>query len=179
VFDLHDFISGCRAAAVQREPVGGVRALLAAALSDCSSIADALPVTRAELCPLYSGADVTIVKVVWAPGMEFPPHNHLTWACNGIYRGAEHNVLYRLVDGALVETGVLDLREGDVGVLSDDAIHSVTNPRASDFSAAIHVYGGDFASLPRSNWLGDPPYRVRAEISQTRVMFDEANRGRG
>jgi hypothetical protein len=52
----------------------------------------------------------------------------------------------------------------------------VTNPLASDLSAAVHVYGGDFASLPRSNWLGDPPRQVRAEISQTRAMFEEANR---
>jgi predicted metal-dependent enzyme (double-stranded beta helix superfamily) len=116
------------------------------------------------------------MKVVWAPGMVFPPHNHLTWACNGLYHGGEHNVLYRLVDGALVETGTLSLGEGEIGVLADDVIHSVTNPRSTGLSAAIHVYGGDFASLPRSNWVGDPPRQTRADVALTRAMFEQANR---
>jgi predicted metal-dependent enzyme (double-stranded beta helix superfamily) len=176
MFDLEDFIAGCRVAVTRVEPAAAVRDLLADVLSDRESLSVALPATRAELCPLYSGPDVTIMKVVWAPEMEFPPHDHLTWACNGIYRGVEHNVLYRLVDGALVETGVFDLGEGEIGLLEDDAIHSVTNPRSSELSAAIHVYGGDFASLPRSNWVGDPPRPVRADVAQTRAMFEEANR---
>jgi predicted metal-dependent enzyme (double-stranded beta helix superfamily) len=176
MFELEDFIAGCRVAVTQDEPVAAVRELLAEALSDREGVAIALPVTKAELCPLYSGSDVTIMKVVWAPKMEFPPHNHLTWACNGIYRGVEHNVLYRLADGALVETGVLDLGEGEIGLLDHDAIHSVTNPHSSELSAALHVYGGDFASLPRRNWVGDPPRPVRADITQTRAMFEDANR---
>jgi len=176
MFDLENFIASCQVAVTQEEPIAAVHELLAEALSDRRGVAVALPVTKAELCPLYSGPDVTIIKVVWAPNMQFPPHDHLTWACNGIYRGVEHNVLYRLVEGALVETGVLDLGEGEIGLLDDDAIHSVTNPRSSELSAAIHVYGGDFVSLPRSNWVGAPPRRVRADVAQTRAMFEEANR---
>jgi hypothetical protein len=42
-------------------------------------------------------------------------------------------------------------------------------------TAAIHVYGGDFLTLPRSNWVGDPPTRVPASVEETRAMFEAAN----
>jgi predicted metal-dependent enzyme (double-stranded beta helix superfamily) len=178
MFDLDQFIEGCRDAATEPEPWLAVRELLEEALSDRASIAGALPATRAELAPLYSGHDVTIVKVVWAPRMVFPPHDHLTWACNGIYGGAEHNRLYRLEEETIVECGELSLEEGQVGVLDEDAIHGVLNPRSTMLSAAIHVYGGDFLRLPRGNWTGDPPTRRPTDVEQTRAMFERANDGR-
>lgn len=69
----------------------------------------------------------------------------------------------------------VELTEGEVGVLDHDAIHSVTNPHSRQLSAAIHVYGGDFVNLPRSNWIGDPPTKVPANIEHTKAAFDAAN----
>lgn len=175
MFDLDEFVTECRDASTEPTPWLAVHELLQQALRDRSGVATALPATKAELSPIYAGEDVTIIKVVWGPSMRFPPHDHLTWACNGVYEGAEHNTVHRIVDDELVEVSRFELRDGDIGVLDGDAIHSVTNPHPRNLSAAIHVYGGDFVNLPRSNWIGDPPTRVRASLEHTRAIFDAAN----
>ncbi len=178
MFDLEEFIADCRRAAAEPEPWTAIRELLSRALADRASVAAALPATRAELTPLHAGPDVTIVKVVWAPRMTFPPHDHQTWACSGIYGGHERNRVHRLVDGSLVDTDGFDLDEGEVGFLDADAIHSVVNPRSQELSAAIHVYGGDFLRLPRTNWIGDPPVAQPADVEVTRAIFDAADAAR-
>lgn len=176
MFDLDEFIARCRSAATDPDPRGAVREVVAAALSRRSDVVDALPPTRAELAALYAGADVTIAKVVWAPGMAFPPHNHLTWACIGIYSGCEENRLFRLANGALIESGGFELDEGQIGLLGDDVIHGVVNPRSDQLTAAIHVYGGDFLHLPRSNWVGQPPTQQPASLEVSQAIFEAANR---
>jgi predicted metal-dependent enzyme (double-stranded beta helix superfamily) len=176
VFDLDEFITRCRSAAIDADPRGAVREVVAEALSRGSDLLDALPPTRAELELLHAGPDVTIAKVVWGRGMAFPPHNHLTWACTGIYSGCEVNRVYRFAGGRLVESGAFQLDEGQVGLLGDDAIHSVVNPRSDHLSAAIHVYGGDFVHLPRSNWIGEPPTQQPASIEVSQAIFEAANR---
>jgi hypothetical protein len=42
----------------------------------------------------------------------------------------------------------------DAQPLGKDSIHSVSNP-PSKFTAAIHVYGGDFFATDRSEWDAD------------------------
>jgi hypothetical protein len=51
----------------------------------------------------------------------------------------------------------------------------VRNRDRGPLCAAIHVYGGDFPSLPRTNWMGDPPRRRPAGIDATQQMFAAAN----
>jgi predicted metal-dependent enzyme (double-stranded beta helix superfamily) len=175
-FDIDAFVGQCRDAVTgEAEPWSAVREVLEASLGDRASVAAALPVERAELAPLHIGDDITVVKVVWAPGMVFPPHDHLTWACNGLYAGTEHNTLFELDDDGLRPTGEFVVEEGGIGVLDADAIHAVRNPDRRALSAAIHVYGGNFPSLPRTNWMGDPPRREPASIEATQQMFAAAN----
>lgn len=176
MFDVDEFIASCRGIAAGFEPWTAARGILERALEDRSAVATALPATRAEIEVLHPGPEVVITKVVWGRGMSFPPHDHLTWACIGIYGGAERNTLYRVEDDGLVVSGGFELHEGDVGVMLDDEIHSVVNPRSTELSAAIHVYGGDFLELPRSNWMGDPPARVPAGIEYSKSLFEAANR---
>ena len=73
------------------------------------------------------------------------------WAANGIYVGREENTLYRRAQGGLVVSGAKQLDAGSVLLLGDDAIHSVANPLRS-YTAAIHVYAGDYFAVPRSEW---------------------------
>ena len=47
--------------------------------------------------------------------------------------------------------GGKELPAGDVLVLGHDVIHSVANSRR-EFAVAVHVYGGDFFSVGRSEW---------------------------
>jgi predicted metal-dependent enzyme (double-stranded beta helix superfamily) len=176
-FDVDAFVAACcEAATRESEPWLAVEELLTEALRDRGAVAAALPVTKAELVPIYVGPEVTVVKVVWAPAMTFPPHDHLTWACNGLYSGCELNSLYRLDDDVLRPAGELVIDDGEIGILDADAIHAVRNPDPHRLSAAIHVYGGDFPKLPRSNWVGEPPQRVPADIELTKQLFADANR---
>ena len=101
------------------------------------------------------------------------------WAAIAIYRGLEDNAFYRRQGAAIVSSGGKTLSEGDVQLLGDDAIHAVHNP-AGSYTGAIHVYGGDFFGVPRSQWdavtLEEAPYdvdAVRREFEQAEKDFNE------
>jgi predicted metal-dependent enzyme (double-stranded beta helix superfamily) len=66
------------------------------------------------------------------------------------------------------------LFEGDVGVLPETAIHSVTNP-LERYTGGIHVYGGDFFATKRSQW--DPETRAEepSDGDVIRALFEHAN----
>jgi len=151
MFDVDDLIERCRAALAEPEPRLAVRDALAGAVARPSDVESALPLHRAEIERLHAAAELTVIKVVWAPGMTIPPHDHRMWAAIGIYAGQEDNALYRRSGTSIEQSGGRRLEEGDVVLLGDDAIHSVTNPRAG-LTGAIHVYGGDFFGVARSEW---------------------------
>ena len=87
------------------------------------------------------------------------------WAAIGIYGGREDNTFYRRQGSAIVASGGKELAEGEVLLLGDDAIHAVHNP-VRKYTGAIHVYGGDFITTPRSQWdaetLTEEPYDLEA-----------------
>jgi hypothetical protein len=73
----------------------------------------------------------------------------------GIYAGQEDNVFCRRSDPVhrhLTESGGKVLRTSDIAVLGDGSIHGVIKP-TDRLTGAIHVYGGDFANQPRSQWV--------------------------
>lgn len=119
--------------------------------------------------------ELTILKVVWAPGMTLGPHDHRMWAAIGVYSGGEDNSFYRRAENTLTPSGGKSLRPGDVELLGDDAIHGVTNPTMS-FAGAIHVYGGDFFATPRSEWRGEPFREQPYDVEYVLNYFEEANR---
>jgi hypothetical protein len=63
------------------------------------------------------------------------------------------------------------VRRGDVVV----AAGAVTNPTAQ-FAGAIHIYGGDFFSVPRSEWRGQPYREQPYDVDYVLNYFEEANR---
>ena len=173
MFDLDDFLVECRAAVRGDEPIHAIREVLARAVSDPRGVADALPITCAELVPLCVDADLTVLKAVWAPHMRIRPHNHLMWAAIGLYGGQEDNLFFRRTETSLTTSGCRQLHEGDVALLGDDTIHSVHNPR-SRFAGAIHVYGGDLPGrTDRTEWDGDR--EVPVDFDAARRRFEEAN----
>jgi predicted metal-dependent enzyme (double-stranded beta helix superfamily) len=126
---------------------------------------------------LHHTPDLTVIHVVWAPGMTLFPHDHRMWAVIGIYAGQEDNAFYRrTAPGArtLVESGGKELAEREVVVLGDETIHSVTNPLGV-LTGAIHVYGGDFVNEPRSQWGPGPREERPFDLDEANRQFDEAN----
>ncbi|MFQ5938003.1 MAG: hypothetical protein ACE5LB_16505, partial [Acidiferrobacterales bacterium] len=110
----------------------------------------------------------------WGPGMAFPPHDHRMWAVIGIYGGREDNTFYRRSSEGLTKHGGKQLNTKDTIPLGETVIHAVTNP-LEQLTAAIHIYGGDFFAMPRSEWdletLEERPYDLEKNLR----LFEEAN----
>ena len=132
------------------------------------------PVELGGITNLHNSPELTVLRVVWTPGMKLNPHNHNMWAVIGMYGGTEDNAFYRRSDNGLVASGGKEVNEGDVVVLGDDVIHSVANTR-QNFAAAIHVYGGDFFSGDRSEWDPETLTEGPRDLAGTMRRFEEAN----
>jgi predicted metal-dependent enzyme (double-stranded beta helix superfamily) len=177
-FDIEEFLDACRGAATEAEPRQAVRELLQRTMSAPGDVAEALRPQMGGLTLLHQSDDITVVHVVWAPGMRIYPHDHQMWAVIGIYAGQEDNSFYRRAEAdrrRLVESGGKELRTGDVITLGDDTIHAVANPTAG-LTGAIHIYGGDFVNEPRSQWGPGPMEERPHDYSVTLEQFAEANR---
>ncbi|MEY2452562.1 MAG: hypothetical protein QOD92_2136 [Acidimicrobiaceae bacterium] len=174
MFQIEEFITECQQALTEHENRRAVREVLTRAVADSTSVASALEHHHAGITLLHNTEDLTVLNVVWGPGMKLQPHDHRMWAAIGIYAGQENNGFFRRDGVTITESGGKELREGDVLMLGDDAIHSVTNPLRS-YTGAIHVYGGDFVQQPRSQW--DPGSLIEEPYDMERVLkqFEASN----
>jgi predicted metal-dependent enzyme (double-stranded beta helix superfamily) len=177
MFDLDAFLVACQDANRESEPRQAINAVLEAAVSDPGAVADALPPTKAEIVPLHRSPELTVLKVVWAPGMTLGPHDHRMWAAIGVYSGGEDNRFFRRAGETLASTGGRELRPGDVCLLGRNAVHSVHNG-TDHWAGAIHVYGGDFFATPRSEWRGEPPREEPYDVDRILALFAAANDAR-
>lgn len=181
MFDLDRFIADCRAAVAEGENgQRAIRELTTRAVSDHAAVLRRLgEPTQGGLTPLYRGPELTVLNVVWNPKMTIMPHNHQTWAVIGVYTGAEDNIFWRRLPestkGEVEAAGAKALRTGDCTALGKDIIHSVTNPLGK-LTGAIHVYGGDFFAIERSEWdpeaLEEHPY----DLEKAKQMFAASGR---
>jgi predicted metal-dependent enzyme (double-stranded beta helix superfamily) len=175
MFDVNELVADCMEAVREQEPRLAVREVLERAVSNPGELQWALPATRAELVPLHVSDELTVLKVVWAPGMSFRPHNHLMWAAIGLYGGQEDNTFYRRTGDGIVPSGRRELTTGQVALLGDDTIHAVANPRTT-FTGALHVYGGDITKRPgRSEWDEQTGREIDYDFDGVRHYFDECN----
>lgn len=180
MFDLDRFIADCRDAVAAEASHKAVREIVARAVADPAAVMRGLGEPRfAGVERIYHAGDLTILNVIWGPMMTVMPHEHRMWAVIGIYTGAEDNMYWRRLPGAPGESrveaaGARSLRVGDAEPLGRDIVHSVTNP-IPRLSGAIHVYGGDFFAVQRSEWdaetLCERPYNVERNMR----LFNEAN----
>ena len=110
--------------------------------------------------------------------MTLLPHNHQMWAVIGIYTGREDNIFWRRVPGSqggkVEAAGARALCEKDAEPLGRDIIHSVTNPIAR-LTGAIHVYGGDFFAVSRSEWNPESLLERRYDVDGVMRQFEESN----
>src|SRR5947208_8728188 len=179
MFDLDRFIEECRDAVAADPSHKAVRDLVARAVSDPGAVLAGLgEPAYAGVDKLYNGPDLTILNVVWGPRMTIMPHNHLIWAVIGVYTGREDNIFWCRVPGAeagrIEAAGAKSLGERDAEPLGRDIIHSVTNP-VSRLTGAIHVYGGDFFAISRSEWDPETLHEGRYDLEKNMRLFEEAN----
>lgn len=177
-FDADGFVVQCRAALVDSAPERAMREVVTRAVAEPGSVMHALgEPERAGIFPLLRSPDLTILNVVWAPGMSQIPHDHRMWAVIGIYTGREENTFWRRASGEperVEDAGTRALDTGEVFPLGRDVVHSVTNPLPR-FTGALHVYGGEFLETPRSEWDPESLRERPFDVARALRAFEEAN----
>ncbi len=179
MFDLDRFIADCRDAIAADPSHKSAREVLARANADPATILAALgEPQQAGVTPLYKSAELTILNVVWGKQMTIMPHDHRMWAVIGVYTGREDNIFWRRLPGeagGLIEAaGAKSLGERCAEPLGREIIHSVTNPLGR-LTGAIHVYGGDFYGIERTEWNPETLLERPYDFELHRRMFAEAN----
>ncbi|MHA1109362.1 MAG: hypothetical protein ACTSQV_09655, partial [Alphaproteobacteria bacterium] len=169
------FVEDCKAASDEGDSHKAVREVLARAVAEPGQVLKGLgEPTEAGFGKLLHRNDLTILNVVWAPLMTLLPHNHNMWAVIGVYTGREDNIFWRRNGDVIEAAGANALSVKDAEPLGRDIIHSVTNP-IEKLTGAIHIYGGDFFEMARSEWdpeaLTEQPYDVEKNLR----LFKEAN----
>lgn len=179
MFDVDQFVSDCNEAVAETNPRRAVLDLVTRAVSSPAAVLKGLgEPQRAGVQKLYNSDKLTILNLVWGPHMTLMPHNHEMWAVIGIYTGREDNIFWRRLaeeDGGKVEAaGAKALCEKDAVPLGRDIIHSVTNP-VDRLTGAIHVYGGDFFGVPRSEWDPETLLEGTYDVEKNLGLFEKAN----
>jgi predicted metal-dependent enzyme (double-stranded beta helix superfamily) len=180
MLDLDRFFADCQAAAVQDASHKLVRDVVARAVSEPDAVIAALgEPQRAGLDVLFRSSNLTILNVIWGPGMTIMPHDHRMWAVIGVYTGREDNILWRRLPAdtnrEIEAAGARSLGRGDCTPLGPDIIHSVTNP-IPRLTGAIHAYGGDFLEQKRSEWDAETLHERPYDVAKARQMFEDSNR---
>jgi predicted metal-dependent enzyme (double-stranded beta helix superfamily) len=179
MFDLDQFIADCRAAVAEDESHKSVREVVARAVADPAGVLKGVGEPRfAGVERIYHAPDLTILNVIWGPMMTIMPHEHRMWAVIGVYTGAEDNMFWRRVgepgSSRVEAAGARSLRVRDAELLGRDIVHSVTNP-IPRLTGAIHVYGGDFFAVERSEWDAETLAERPFEVDKNMRLFTEAN----
>jgi predicted metal-dependent enzyme (double-stranded beta helix superfamily) len=180
MLDLDRFFADCQDVAAQDASHKGVLEVVARAVSEPGAVLAAVgEPQRAGLNILYRSPSLTILNVVWGPGMTIMPHDHRMWAVIGIYAGREDNIFWRRLppDGtrAIEAAGARSLSRGDCTPLGPDIIHSVTNP-IPRLTGAIHVYGGDLLERERSEWDPETLHEQPYDAEKARQLFEDSNK---
>ena len=154
-FDKDEFVTECLGAVVSGNGArAAVKDIVDRTVSNPLAIeAEVRPRTESPMMTIWHRSDeLTVLHIVWPPGADLFAHDHNMWAVIGIYGGREDNQFYRhLEDGRIEPHTGKTLSERDVIMLGSDVVHSVTNP-TRDWTAALHVYGGEFFTTPRTMW---------------------------
>ena len=178
-FDLDQIIVDCMAALAETAPSKAVHELLVRAVSDSAAVEDALgKPERGGIHRLHVSDELTVLNVIWAPRMTLMPHNHNMWAVIGVYGGREDNIFWRRRKddplGRIEAAGAKSLGPNDVRSLGSEIIHSVTNP-TSKLTGAIHIYGGDFFAVERSEWDPENLHERPYDLEKNLKLFEDAN----
>jgi len=179
MFDLDRFIADCHAALRADPSHKAVREVVARVVAEPAAVLAGLgEPRRAGVEKLHHAPDLTILNVVWGPRMTIRPHNHLMWAVIGVYTGREDNIFWRRLPddagGGIEAAGAKSLGERAAEPLGRDIIHAVTNP-LSRLTGAIHVYGGDFFAVTRSEWDPETLCEQAYDLQGAMRIFEESN----
>ena len=175
MFDKDRFVADCRAALDGADSSRNVREVVARAVTDPGAVLQGLGEPKAGgIVPIHRSADLTVINVLWPSNMVIMPHNHNLWAVIGVYVGREDNILWRRLpaDSArgIEAAGAKSPSTRDALAFGPELIHLVVNPSAK-VTGAIHVYGGDFFAIERSEWDPDSLQERAFDVEKAQRMF--------
>jgi predicted metal-dependent enzyme (double-stranded beta helix superfamily) len=178
-FDIAEFIDECRRCLGEPSPQLAVKDVVARTVARPADLEIAFgPSTGWRIDKLHNDAELTVLHFVWPPGVDLFPHEHKMWSTVGIYGGVEDNTMYRRVGDRVEVSGHRRGEAGDALMLGIDGIHSVQNP-TRQWTAAVHVYGGDFFDHPRLQWDKQTGAPAPFDLSNAkRELADTEARGR-
>lgn len=154
-FDKDEFVAACLTAA--RSGNGSpkaVKEIVDRAVSNPAAIeAEVRPWSESPMMTVWHRSEeLTVLHIVWPPEADLFAHDHNMWAVIGLYGGREDNQFYRRLDDGTIEPHTSKtLLKHDVVSLGSEVVHSVSNP-TREWTAALHIYGGDFFTTPRMMW---------------------------
>ncbi len=155
MLDVQQFVADCRSALAEPDRVGALReALHRVGERPDDVIAAVGEPQRGGVYALHHAPDLTVLNVVWTPGMTLAPHDHKMTAAIAVYAGKEENSFFRRAGDRIEAAGGREVGLGDVLLLGDDAIHAVHGDD-DHYTGAIHVYAGDFFNRDRAVWHFD------------------------
>lgn len=173
--EIERFIADCITANEETDAQAAVNEVLARAVSTPAAVLAALgDPGKAGLNVLLSSPTLTIFAATWTPQMNLMPHNHLMWANIGIYTGREDNIFWKRTSDGIKAFGANALFVKDTAMLTEDALHSVTNP-LQRFTGGIHIYGGDFFDTQRSQWNSETLEEEPFDGTRIREIFQREN----
>ena len=174
-FERDRFVEECVAASRESDSQGAVHEVLQRAVADAGGVLAGLGTPQhAGVDVLHRSPTLTVFAAHWAPRMSLPAHDHRMWALIGLYTGREDNIYWRRTANGVEAHRAAVLFPGDVAALPVDAIHSVTNP-LSRFTGGIHIYGGDFFHMPRSQWNPETLAEEPSDGTTIKNMFEREN----
>ncbi len=177
MLDPEEFIASCQQALSENTPAWAIKELVGAAVAEPDQIVAAWGIpSHGGITTLHRSPELTILNIVWPPGMALYPHDHQLWAVIGLYGGQEDNTFFnRKAEGVgLIRAGFKELRSRNAVILGQDAIHAVHNPQGV-FTGALHVYGGDFFAQPRSEWASENDEEIPYSVDHAMKAFADAN----
>jgi predicted metal-dependent enzyme (double-stranded beta helix superfamily) len=178
--DIESFISKCQDFIRNPHANDMCYQLMLESMTNLSAVQESLealhPQERPEDAFLFRSPNLFIFNSFLIPHLISPPHTHGTWAVVGLYEGQEDNIFYTRNNGNLAETGRKSLTPGEVALLTPDTIHAVSNP-SSKPSLALHVYGADLFSTPRSMWnpwtMEESPFEINQFLTCSLTMMQQ------
>jgi predicted metal-dependent enzyme (double-stranded beta helix superfamily) len=176
-FDKDTLISECLAAVRSGDrSASAVKEIVERAVSSPAAIESAVkPWSESPMMTVWHNSDeLTALHIVWPPEVDLFAHDHNTWAVIGVYGGREDNQFYkRLQSGSIAPNASKTMLVKDTVALGPEVVHSVRNP-TREWTAAIHVYGGDFFTTPRTRWTMDTLQPVTLDPESLEKGLEEA-----
>jgi len=174
-FDREAFVDQCRRALAEDAQQLAVRDVVERAVSEPEAVEAEFGVPDGwRIDVLHNDDDLTIMHLVWPPSVDLFPHEHKIWSTIGIYGGTEDNTYFRRTRDSIEVSGHKRGDVGDVLLLGADGIHSVKNP-TRQWTAALHVYGGDFFSHPRLQWDPETGESNPFDVENSRAVLAAAD----